>query len=133
MTDENVVPDAPGGISANALAMWTSVLTDYELRDDETEILRAVVRQVTLVEKLETALADSGEYLLPGSHGGWIANPLLGEIRMHRTTMMNLWKSLKLPNEEPADEETSVIRVTPMTRSEAGRKGADARWANRGA
>ena|SRR5690606_32405365 len=119
-------PPAPPGTSANARRVWRSVLADYDLRGDEIELLRHLVGEITLVETLEKAWKTAPEPLVRGSHGGTVANPILAEIRQHRAAVVALWKALRLPDvdEEPADQ----TGHRPMSRSEAGRKAALARW-----
>lgn len=117
------IPPAPAGSCTNGKKLWKSVLGDYELRGDEVEVLRQLVAEITIIESLEKAYGADPRPLVAGSHGGTIANPLLSEIRQHRSTALALWKSLKLP-----ELEDSVSDRSPKSLS---RLGNEARWGRR--
>lgn len=123
---------APRGLGNAGKKLWRSVIGEFDLRGDELRILEDACRSADLIDRLENAMSDA-PLIVRGSMGQPVANSLLTEIRQHRATLANLLRGLKLPNEEPADDQVSVFRITPMTRSEAGRKAARVRWGNRGA
>lgn len=123
-------PAAPSGISARAKRVWTSVLDEYELREDERAILTDYVQELTICDHLQSEL-EGADTLMRASHGGIQVNPIYSELRQHRSSAMQLWKSLKLPD-HPGDEEDEPDNVRPMTRSESGKKAAQARWGKSG-
>lgn len=129
VTPKRSLPTAPKELSPEARKLWKDVNTEFVLRADELNILRQLVREMTLIEQLERAWEADPAALMPGSHNGTVANPILSEIRGHRNTLLSLWKSLGLRD---AAEEASD---GPMSRSASGRKAAMARWgqANRSA
>jgi hypothetical protein len=52
-----------------------------------------------------------------------VINPLISELRQHRSTLASLLRQLKLPDES----------VSAEARSTAARAAANARWSRRGA
>ena len=65
-----------------------------------------------------------------GSRNQDVAIPELVELRAYRAQFAALVKQLDLPGPEDDEDDQDTAR-RPMTRSEAGRKAAAARWAHR--
>lgn len=125
-------PAAPSGLSNRAKRVWTKTLESYELREDELAILADYCQELSIVDHLQAELV-SAPLMVRASHGGEAINPIYSEIRMHRSTAMSLWKSMKLPELEAAEaEEADDERVVPMSREESARKAANTRWGKRG-
>lgn len=121
-------PPAPSGLSARAKRVWTRTLENYELRQDELSLLEDYCLEITIVDNLQSALATA-PLMVRASHGGEAINPIYSELRMHRQTMMQLWKALKLPDLEAGEEaDQEDDRVVPMSREDSARKAANARW-----
>lgn len=114
-------PAAPAGLGARARKLWTATTTEYELGDHELVILEGACREVDIVDRLEKRLKDE-PLLVAGSMGQPTANPLLAEVRQHRSTVAALIKSLKLPEGEGAGEKPANPRST------SARAAANARW-----
>lgn len=108
----------PQGLAPAGLAQWHRY-DEYELDAHEVRLLVEICREIDIVERLEEALKDA-DLLVKGSMGQDVANPLIGEVRQHRTTINTLMKSLKLPEEEE--------QVAAKSRSESARAAANARW-----
>lgn len=108
----------PEGLAPAGLAQWRKY-DDYELDAHEERILVEICREIDIVERLEDALKDA-PLLVKGSQGQDVANPLIGEVRQHRTTINTLMKSLRLPEEE--------AQAAARSRSESARAAANARW-----
>ncbi|WP_190821980.1 hypothetical protein [Saccharopolyspora pogona] len=106
-------------------------MENYELREDELAILADYCQELSLIDKFQAA-SEEAELLVRASHGGLQANPIFTELRMHRQAAMALWKSLKLPDLDQADEDQEDERVVPMSREESARKAANARWSKSG-
>ena len=106
----------PTGLKARSRRLWKTVTTDYELRADELDLLEDACREMDLFDALERELKGAA-YLVKGSQGQDVINPLVAEIRQHRATKKSLWGALKLPD----DEQTS-------TAVNAQRKGGLSRW-----
>jgi phage terminase small subunit len=113
---------APEGLSAKGQTMWREVATSYQLRIDEYRILEDACREGDLIDALQ-AEAKHADTVVTGSQGQPVINPLISELRQHRSTLASLLRQLKLP--DPAD--------TAEARSTAARSAANARWSKRGA
>ena len=117
-------PAAPTGLGTKAKRLWTSTTTTYELREDELRILEDACREVDLVERLERELKKA-KLTVEGSMGQPVANPLMQEIRQHRSIVQRLLGSLKLPDDE-AGEGTKISGAGE--RSSKARDAASERW-----
>lgn len=107
---------APKGLEAKGRRLWREIVTMYELRADELDTLEDICREADLIVRLEAEL-DGAELVVKGSQGQDVANPIVSEIRQHRTTKKTLWTSLKLPDEGNA------------TAGNQQREAAQTRWA----
>lgn len=116
------VKAAPKDLSANGRALWRDVATSYQLRVDEYRVLEDACREADLIDDLQIE-AKGAERVVRGSQGQPVINPLISELRQHRSTLASLLRQLKLP--DPAD--------TAEARSTAARSAANARWSKRGA
>jgi hypothetical protein len=104
-------------------------------RPDEIELMRQLCQSMTDLAIVEDAL-NGADLIMPGSHGGKIANPLLAERRQLRGLVLSIQKARKLPPiDELSDEDEYSENVIPldeprrpMTRSESAKKAANARW-----
>ena len=110
---------APAGLKAKGKRLWADVTGAYELRSDELDILEDVCREADLIDKIERELA-SADFMVTGSQGQMVVNPLIAEARQHRATKMSLWKRLDLP--DPAASEDAP--------SNQQRAAAQSRWAS---
>lgn len=121
-------PPAPANLGPKARHIWTKTLEVYELRIDELRILEDACREVDLVERLEKELRKA-PLTVEGSMGQPVSNPLVQEIRQHRSVIQRLLVSLKLPEGDGgAAGDAGGTAPTSMTRSAAARKAAEARW-----
>ncbi len=109
-------PQCPRGLSDRAKDFWRSIADNYILRPDEYEILRAACQELMLIDRMQTKTAESGfKFIVKGSMGQDVANPILTEIRQHRMTLASLLKQMKLPDAATAnliqsDEATAASR-----------------------
>ena len=117
-------PKAPEGLKASGTALWGSITGKYDLRVDELRILEDACREADLIDLLSVSLEESTP-ITKGSQGQPVVNPLVPEIRQHRSTLSTLLGKLKLPDDETSD---SAGRVSAQARS-----AANARWSRRGA
>jgi len=108
----------PTKLGPRARKLWNELTVTYELRPDELRILEDACREIDLIDRLEAELVV-GEMVVAGSQGQPVANPLVSEIRQHRSTLQRLLGSLKLPDEDGRQG---------AARSEAAREAAHARW-----
>lgn len=116
----------PDGLGDAGLALWRSIVPAYELRPDEVRLLADACREADLVARLEEALTDA-PLMVIGSQGQQVINPLMQEVRQHRTVLAQLLKALKLPD-SPAGAKQKAAAA-----SEQARAAARARWGTRSA
>lgn len=112
----------PRNLSTAGRKLWTEITSNYQLRADELRILEDACRESDLIDTLNAATADA-ELVVQGSTGQPVINPLISELRQHRSTLAALLRQLKLPDESDTAE----------NRSTAARAAANARWSRRGA
>lgn len=112
---------APDGLDAAGSKMWESIAGKYELRPDEIRILEDACREADLVDDLagEAKFADR---IVKGSQGQPVINPLISELRQHRSTLASLLRQLHLPDDEKSAADKS---------SAAGRALVSNRWHKR--
>lgn len=113
---------APAGIGSAGKSLWTAIEDNYELRADELRVLEDACREADLIDALSTE-ADGADMVVRGSQGQPVINPLISELRQHRSTLAGLLRQLKLPDEGASAED----------RSTAARAAANSRWSKRGA
>lgn len=115
----------PDHLAESGRKIWAAVTERYDLRADELRILEDACSEADVIDLLRGELATSG-LTARGSMGQPVANPLLSEIRQHRTVLGSLMRQLKLP--EDGDEGRDAGE-----RSSKAREAAQARWSRRGA
>jgi hypothetical protein len=113
---------SPTGMGASGASLWKSIAGVYDLRADEKRVLEDACRESDLVDFLEAELKDA-EPIVRGSQGQPVINPLISEVRQHRSTLASLLRQLRLPDETDTAER----------RSSQAREAANARWSRRGA
>jgi hypothetical protein len=113
---------APDGLGDAGASLWADVSSRYDLRPDELRVLEAACREQDLIVRLDAALVGA-DLIVRGSQGQPVANPLVQELRQHRSTLRGLLGQLKLPDEDG--------RVAASTSAQA-RKAANARWKRTG-
>ena len=116
------VRPAPDDLSSKGCELWRDVATSYQLRVDEYRILEDACREADLIDDLQGE-ARHADRIVRGSQGQPVINPLISELRQHRSTLASLLRQLKLP--DAAD--------TAEARSTQARDAANARWSRRGA
>lgn len=109
---------APDDLAAAGSKMWASIAGKYELRPDEVRILEDACREADLVDDLagEAKFADR---IVKGSQGQPVINPLISELRQHRSTLASLLRQLHLPDEggaSSADKSSAAGRALVSNR-----------------
>jgi hypothetical protein len=122
---------APNGLKAGGKRLWTQIAEEFDLEEtpEVALLLEQACRTRDLVDRLQ-ALVDAAPSLqIAGSRGQPAPLPELTELRQYRAQLAALIKQLDLQD----DEEVVVIRDErqKMTRSEAGKVAAMARWNRR--
>lgn len=111
---------APANLGAKAKRLWSDITGTYQLRPDELRILEDACREVDLIERMEALTADEDfEMIAEGSMRQPVANPIIQELRQHRSVLQRLLVGLKLPDHAGGTENP---------RSVSAREAALARW-----
>lgn len=124
-------PRPPKGLGPAGRKLWRAIVSDWELRPDELAVLESACFEADIIRRLQEEMVDS-PLTAKGSMGQLVEHPVSVALRQHRATQAQLLKQLRIPDpEDDEDEEPTVIRRKPMSRSEAARKAANARWRKR--
>jgi len=115
--------DAPPGLKDAGVALWDDVTAVYDLRADELRVLEAACFELDLIARLQAAM-DTDDLITFGAQGQPVANPLVQELRQHRSTLRALLKQLSLPDQDDRGQQSG--------RSEQARNAANARWKRTG-
>jgi hypothetical protein len=120
------MPDIPGTLGPAGAELYQSITDVFDLRADEHRILLDACALADMAQAIEDEWISLGRPMLAeGSMKQKIVHPLIAEMRATRGAIATLLKSLRLPD-EVEDQESSIV---PMSRSDAGRRGAAARHA----
>lgn len=105
--------------------LWKRIVSVYDLRADELQVLEDACRSKQLAHELEKDLRSASK-TVSGSTGQTVVNPLVPEIRQQRTATAALLKQLKLPDEQ------AEVPAAGGSQSDKGRAVAHARWQKSG-
>ena len=126
MTDQRIPvadrPKKPANLGLAGTRLWREIAHFYLLRPDEVRILEDAAREADLIDDLGSALAGAPR-LIKGSQGQMVINPMISEVRQHRSVLASLLKQLKIPDVDRAAGQD--------TRSTQARAAAQSRWQKR--
>ncbi len=115
--------DPPPDLQGRGRELY-EVLTDaLEFTAAEHATLLEACRTVTLLDRLEDAMADQ-PFIVTDSQRQPVANPLLAELRSHRLALVRLLAALDLPDVEEGEHGPTYRSVTSIRAQRAAR----ARW-----
>ncbi|TDZ91160.1 hypothetical protein [Mycobacteroides salmoniphilum] len=124
------IPKAPTGLRRGGKELWTSIhAKHYVLRPDELRVLEDACHQADLIDEINRELRKQlrdGNFMVAGSMGQQVSNPLISEIRQHRATLTQMLAKLKLPD-LPADPNANA-GGEGQVRGEQQRGAANSRW-----
>lgn len=89
------IPKAPAGLRSSGRVLWRDVLTNYELDEHETTILREACRTADSLDSLQTILEAEG-HMSQSSQGARV-HPALVELRQQRIAFARLVTALRIP------------------------------------
>ena len=103
-------PTKPRGPKKSGSKLWREIADPkkYELRPDELRILEDACREADLIDQLEDAL-EGQPFIVTGSQGQDVINPLIPEIRQHRATLTSMMLKLKLSRRHRRRDDGFVI------------------------
>jgi hypothetical protein len=96
------IPAPPKGTGPSGKALWTSVLTDYELEQHEIQLLREMCRTVDTLDTLHAAVQADGAFI-DGPHGRK-CHPGITESRQLRIALARLAAAIRLPAGDDGDQ-----------------------------
>lgn len=88
---------APKGLGTVGRKLWKDTTSQFDLRVDELQVLRAACTEVDLIAGLEEAF-EGQPYTTLGSTGQLVVHPIIPELRQHRAALAGLLGKLKLPD-----------------------------------
>lgn len=88
-------PRPPSGLKKTGRELWTAVLTDYELTEPETAVLREACRTADSIDNLQTVVDQDGP--MSESSQGVRVHPALVELRQQRIALARLFTALHIP------------------------------------
>lgn len=110
-------PTRPRNLGRAGSKLWRSMVADYDFRPDELVNLEAACREADVIDRLQAAIDEDGfELTVAGSMGQPVANPLLAEVRQHRSAMRQLLAALSLPDDAAAANRSSKMRGVAAAR-----------------
>lgn len=114
-------PKPPEGLSAAGRKLWRSVLTDFDLTEPETAVLREACRTADSIDGLQALLDRDG--LMSESSQGPRVHPALVELRQQRIALARLFAALRIPFGEETEGVGSARTQTRSTRGVYGLHG----------
>lgn len=135
MADEPLNPPPRVALGDAGMVLWDSIASVYVLRPDELEILAQACATADTIARLDRLIAEAEpDLMVPGNRPGtFVLHPAIGERRMAAALQAQSLARLRLPDlNEDTDDEDDPEHDRPMSRSEAGRRAAHARWSGRG-
>lgn len=118
---------APAGLGKNGRTLWGGVVSTYDLRVDELQMLEDMARTADAIAGLQ-AVIDTEGYIAAGSMGQDVVHPAVQEIRQQRNTLRQLSQRLDLPDVEGGGRATTRKGKAQAKASAAAR----ARWSQTG-
>lgn len=91
-------PKPPTGLRRSGKALWSAVLSDYELDEHEEAILLEACRTADRLDLLESVLRAEG--VMSESSQGVRVHPALVESRQQAVTLARLLTALRIPQGE---------------------------------
>lgn len=109
----------PSGINQRAKDFWNELNSTYEITGESLVALESVVKTMTLIDRLESQI-NYDDLVYETFQGAKGMNPLVVEVRLQRTMLNALIKSLGLPS--------ASSQLTAEERSALARSMANQRW-----
>ena len=135
--DEPLNPPPRIALGEDGMALWKSIADVYVLTPGEREILVQACATADVIARLDRVIEEAGiDVMIPGNRPGtFVLHPAYAERRMAAALQAQSIARLRLPDlDDESEEEPAPPREArkPMSRSEAGRVAAKARWSRHG-
>ena len=105
MSTDQPPPVPPKGTRLKGEALWSAVLSRYELEHHELVLLREIVRCVDDLDRLSDVVIKHGAITAGGN-----VHPALTEARQLRVALATLLAALNLPADYADDDDASTVR-----------------------
>jgi hypothetical protein len=115
---------APATLGSTGATLWRELICKYEFRPDEARVLLDACSEADLIDDLDEHLRGA-DRIVRGSMNQPVINPLISELRQHRSTLAALLRQLNL--RDAADIEPGSMTGSRV-RSTAARHAAHVRW-----
>lgn len=116
-------PPTPKNLGVHGKKLWMAIAPPaYELRPDELRVLVECCREVDIIERLEDALRGDDLLIESIRPGVTVSNPLVSELRQHRSTLTTMLKALQLPDSNAGSVQRAALISQQATQA------ARARW-----
>jgi hypothetical protein len=121
----------PKGLKTAGRRLWAQIEREFDLEEtpEVALVLEQACRTLDIVERLQAIVDNAPSLQVTGSRGQPAPLPELTELRQYRAQLASLVKQLDL--EDEPDEIIIRDERQRMTRSEAGKVAAMARWNRR--
>lgn len=116
--------DRPERLGSSGFFLWDKTVKEYELRADELILLESACREADLIAEMQREVSASA-FLIEGSQGQLVTNPLLQELRQHRALYSALLGRLGLPDLEKGGAGEGLQAVPSVN---GQRSGGFSRW-----
>jgi len=113
--------EKPVDFGPEGSSLWDEIAGDADLvlRPDEFRLLELACRQLDMIASLRAAFNAKPEYIVKGSTGQPVVNPLVAEIRTASSAFASLMRQLGVPDSDERAEQRSAEMSKRM--SELGR------------
>lgn len=113
---------APNHLGTKGKSLWHSIVTEYDLGPDDLRILEDACREADLIQRMDERIGEpTFRFEVKGSTNQTRTNPLIQEVRQHRTVLARLLGSLRL---RELDGDTTGTPAAPAS----AREEAAVRW-----
>ncbi|WP_236734099.1 hypothetical protein [Mycolicibacter kumamotonensis] len=122
------IPKIPKGLKAAGRKFWREIHETYQFvhSPELVMLVEEAARTIDVVVRLQSIVDNASTLRTSGSRGQDVAIPELDALRAYRAQFASLVKQLDLPAVDTGRDNPGG----PLSRSEAGRIAASARWSH---
>ncbi len=112
----------PEGLGKTGTRLWIDIVSAYQLRADEFQLLEQMCHSAEIIERLQQVIDDEGT-MSTGAKGHAVVHPAVQEIRQQRMMFRQHAQRLDLPDSEGGG-------TAAAKRSAKSKAAAEARWSS---